>query len=267
MDKVAQEVKQEEVIEQPVNNVTVSTVEDDKREAMGEETPQPKEVKEESKKENVEDETKPPKKTRSQRRIERQSKELKELREEMEALKQESKPKAKEEAIEPDPSDFEEYEEYEKALEEFKKPKAEPEPKEKKPSAYDKRVAEMTEDGREEYEDFDTLVTAPDLALTQDLLNEILDTDNPSDTLYYLASNKDLTKKVSSMDAKGRAKELLKIEIKLEDKPVVPQKKVTTAPEPINPLNGGSETIRTPETANSYKEYEQLRAKQSKTAW
>lgn len=256
-----QEVKQEEIIEP--SNVTVSTVEDDKREAMGEEPEKAKE--EEPKKEEVKDETKPPKKTRSQRRIERQAKELKELREEMEALKQESKPKAKEEAKEPDPSDFEEYEEYEKALEDFKKPK--PKEEEKKPSAYDKRIAEMTEDGREEYEDFDTLVTAPDLALTQDLLKEILDTDNPSDTLYYLANNKDLTKKVSSMDAKGRAKELLKIEIKLENKTVEPQKKVTAAPEPINPLNGGSETIRTPETANSYKEYEQLRAKQSKQAW
>lgn len=273
MDK---EIEKEVIIERPVNNIVIETAQDDIKNAgividepkMQESKPE-KEAKEEAPKEE-----KPQKKSRAQRKIERQNQEIRDLKQENEKLaKQESKPKkVKEEVSEPNAEDFETYEEYEEALASHKKQAVVEEPEKDKPQPKeDKRIANMREDGAEDYEDFNEKVSDPQLPLTQTMLNEALDTESPQDIVYYLASNKDITKKIASMSEDKQKREILKIEVLLEQKEKEPKKedkvRVSKAPEPINPLNGGTETVRTPETAESYSEYENLRAKQNRSSW
>jgi len=240
---MSEEIKTEQVEKQPEvedNGIVVSSLEDDMN-ALGVQT----EVKQESKeedtqpKEEAKDEVKQPKKSRSQRRIERLAKENQELKEQLET--QESKPQAKEDALIPDAEDFENYEDYEKALEDFNNPPVKAKP-EQQPNE-DARIADMREDGVEEYEDFEELVTAPDLALTQSVLNEALEAENPADIVYYLATHKDEAKKIAGMSPRQMSKALVKIEMDLEKKPAK-KTKVTKAPEPIKPVEGGSATVK-----------------------
>jgi len=63
-------------------------------------------------------------------------------------------------------------------------------------------------------------------------------------------------------------KEILKIELKLEEKPTVNSLKASSAPEPINPIEGNSPEVRSPETAKNYDEFQRLRINQaSKAGW
>lgn len=264
---MAEEKKQEEAVN-PLENFKVETPKDDIKKAEQSMEPEKQESKPEDAKaqEEVkkEENTEPPKKSRSQRRIEKQNQEIKNLKAELEA-KQESKPKeVKEEAKEPNAEDFEEFDDYEEALKKFEEKKVKPK-EEVKPKA-DARIANMQKDGREQHKDFDKLVSAKDFPLTQEVLNEVLETDVPADVLYHLANNKKLAKKIADLDKKGIQRELIKIELKLEEKPTK-EVKVTKAPEPINPLNGGTETVRTLETTKSYNEYERLRNQTKNQKW
>jgi len=209
------------------------------------------------KEEAVKTEEKKPKKSRAQRKIERQNRELKQANERIAEL--ESKPQAKEDAPILDADDFEDYDEYLEALasqDEEPKPK-EAEKKEEKPQA-DNRIDDMFEDGIEDHEDFDKLVRDKDLKISEPLLNEILEAENPSDVAYYLATNKELSEKISSMTPRQIAKEVVKIELILEDKP---QKsvQVSKAPEPITPLEGNSSKQKSLNDDNlSFEDHEAL---------
>lgn len=260
-----------------VSNVIIESFEDDMK-AMGVEIPDVKESKEtvqtpkEDDKKAVETKTADKKQSRAQRRIQRQQDEIKALKEQI--ATQESKPsKVKEEAKAPEPEEFEDYEAYETALAEFestaKKPDTKPEKKENKDDGLATRIAEMREDGIEDYSDFEELVSVTDLALTVDIINEALDSENPSEIVYYLAKNKKETLRISKLTKKQIQKEILKIELKLEEKPTVNSlKAASNAPEPINPIDGSSPEVRTAETATSYNEFERMRtAQRGKPGW
>ena len=267
MEVEQQEEVKKEVVEQ--TSQIVETYEDDLKRAgfKVDETQEVQETKEDLQTPKVDEtkaveETKEPKKSRAQRKIERQNQRIKDL--ELQINTQETKPvEVKVDGNEPEPEDFEDYDDYEKALEVFNKPskKPEPEAEEKTDTALETRIAEMREDGVEDYPDFDDLISAPDLALSQAVLNEVLDSDNPSDIAYYLATHKDKTKEIAKMSKKQIQKELMKIEIGLENKPGVKEtKKTTQAPEPINPIEGSnSPDVRNAKEATSYTEFERLR--------
>lgn len=182
-------------------------------------------------------EEKKPKKSRAQRKIERQNRELKEKDKKIAEL--ESKPVAKEETPEINVDDYENYDDYVEALaskeEEIKEEPQKEEPKLEE----DSQVKDLFDDGNEDYEDFEEKVRAKDLVISEDLLNEILEAESPSEVAYYLANNKELSEKLSNMTPREIAKEVTKIESKLETKP---QKsvQVSKAPEPITPLEGNS---------------------------
>lgn len=270
------------VVEVPKDTMVIETAQDDidklgltLEELQGKQESKPTDSANPEVKEDVKEvikEEEPVKKSRSQRRIERQAQENKELKKELEELKSTKETPKVEKLVEPDMDNFDNYEDYEKALEFYEKKSNAKEvvkeipKKEQEETKGDNRIVEAFEDGKEDYKDFEELVRAPDLQLSESLLNEALDSETPSDVLYYLASNKELTRKISSLDERGIKKEILKIELALENKQTV-SKKVTNAPEPINPLNGGTEAVRTINDAKSYTEYENLRNATRKNEW
>ena len=274
-------IKQEQaVVETPQDNFVIETAEDDIKNAGIDITAQPEKqeskpsdadpvVKEEVK--QVEQESKPPKKSRSQRRIERQSQEIKDLKAEL-GQKQETKPaEVKVEA--PEPEDFDDFDDYEEALAKFEtnpvveKETQKPETKaDKSESVLQKRIAEINADGAEDYDDYSELMKAEDLIISKPMLEEMLEFDSPSDIAYYLATHKDKSKEMATMSKRQIQKEMIKIEIALESKPQK-EVKVTKIPEPINPLNGGTETVRTLKDSKTYKEYESLRKIDQRSNW
>lgn len=203
-------------------------------------------------------EEKPKKKSRAQKRIERQQRENIALREEIERLKTQT-PKKEKEVEEIDPDAYDTYEEYLDALaeSEIQEPKQEQQT-EAKPQI-DTKIEDMFEDGNEDYEDFDEKVKAPDLPLTEQLLSNVLESESPADVAYYLANNKDLTKKLAGMSDKKQLKEIAKIELKLENKEEKKEVEVSKAPAPIEPLDGGRQPVKSlDDDGLSYEEYEKL---------
>lgn len=260
MDNNPTEKTEQTKIDNQDNGIVVESVEDDMRtygvdvqESKGEEEAANPEAATDTPKE---DEQKPKKKSRAQRKIERQARELKEKEEEIERLRsksqesnQEEKP-GKEDAAEIDIDDFETYEEYKAAVdkaEEVANTKAdatETKDKEEKPEnglpkELNTRIADMTEDGQEDYDNFDEVVRNPELPLTQTVLEAITVSEQAADIAYYLGTHLDRAKKLAAMDKRAMDKEILRIEIELEKKPnkVV---RTTSAPDPINPVNGGN---------------------------
>jgi len=229
-----EEVKEEKV--EADNGFETHTLESDMK-SIGiepeeqESIDEPKSNQKEEAKKEVE---KPHRKNRAQRKIEQQNRKIKELEQKLST--KEPEPQQEEKVIDID--DYENYDDYLEAIENAEKPKQESKPEEKS-DAPDERINDMFEDGAEEYEDFDKLVRSEDLILSENLLNEVLESDDPAALAYYLASNKDKSKELSNMTPRQIQKALLRIELEQEKKPA---KKVKTsnAPEPITPVNGES---------------------------
>lgn len=199
---------------------------------------------------------KPKKKSRAQRKIERQAREIKELKEAA-GSSQESNPDdtpGKEEKgiiniDDIDIDDYEDYESYQKAVdeaEEVAKTKAaatNTDDHEEKPKGrtkeFNTRIADMREDGNEDYENFEEVVSNPKLALTESVLEKVTESENAADIAYYLGTHLDKAKEIAGMNDKAQAKAIMRIEIELE---TTPNKvaRVTSAPDPINPVGGGN---------------------------
>ena len=217
------------------------------------------ESQEEPKKEEAKTEKKP-KKSRAQKKIERQAREIKELKANanQEPIREDQH---EQEDDEPKVEDFEDYDDYLDALEEQSSKKEDKKvvtPVEVK-SQPDTRIQDMLEDGNEDYDNFQELVEAPDLALTQGLLNLVLEAEAPADVAYYLASNKNETKELAKLSKRQQEKAILKMELKLENGEEKKEVKQSKAPEPINPLNGGSNSAKTINDDDlSYEDHEKL---------
>jgi hypothetical protein len=92
--------------------------------------------------------------------------------------------------------------------------------------------------GKEKYKDFAELTLNKDLILSTDTVQILLDTEIPEEIMYYLASNSDVSEKISGLDPVRAAKEIGKIEVKLSKgvESTVKHKKQSSAPEPISPV-------------------------------
>ena len=190
--------------------------------------------------------------SRKERRIQRLANENKKLREENEKLK---KKHAKQ--SEPNIDDYESYDDYLKAIENG----------ETKEESVDDDLEnyeaqqELLANGKDSYDDFEELVCAEDLALTQDILNIITDMDNGEDVAYYLAKHKDETRKIANMPFESMYKSLLRIEVDIEksQKKSTSKAKVTNAPDPIKPVNGSGVKAKTIDDSDlSFEEHEAL---------
>jgi len=191
-------------------------------------------------------EEEPKKLSRRERRIQKQANENRELREKVKVLesKQTEQP-AKEDVPEINIDDFESYDDYVKALEKQEEsPKEEAKTETKKSNTEtvldEEAQQDMLEDGIEDYEDFEELVMADDLALTEDVLSHVLESESSSDIAYYLATHKDETRDIAKLSPRKMAKAILKIEMKLESSPKQKAVRTTKAPEPIKPVSGNS---------------------------
>ena len=190
-------------------------------------------------------EEEPKKLSRKERRVQKLANTNKELRERVAELEsKETEQPPKEEASEINIDDFESYDDYVKALEEQEKT-----PKEKEPVVKESKTEtvldveaqqDMLEDGIEDYDNFEELVMADDLALTENVLGLVLDAENSSDVAYYLATHKEETRGIAEMTPKKMAKAILKIEMKLESSPKQKAVRTTNAPKPITPVSGQS---------------------------
>lgn len=247
--------------EQEDSGIVIESVQDDMRsygidvvqESMDEEEEDTPETSTDTPKEDGQE--KPKKKSRAQRKIERQARELKEKEEEIKRLKewresnQDEDPGQEEDHEEIDIDDFETYEEYKAAVDRAKEvaktkaPATEKDIDNEAPKGItkelSKRIADMTEDGQEDYSNFDEVVRNPELPLTVQVLDAITSSEQAADIAYYLGTHLDRAKKLAQMDKRAMDKEILRIEIELEKKPnkVV---RTTKAPDPINPVRGGS---------------------------
>ena len=206
-----------------------------------------------------EEQHKQPKKSRAQRTIERLKRENKALRE---APQQEAKPETvKADAKEIDINDFENYDDYLVALEESENAAPQKEATKAEPEAkgQDTRVNDLFEDGEEDFENFRELVSAEDLKLSQPMLEEVLEYDNPAAMAYYLATHKDLSAKIAGMSTRQMQRELVKIELELGDEPENKVVRHTNAPDPINPIDGQSAEAKSLDDDNiSFEQHEKL---------
>ena len=234
-----------------VDGITTHSVETDlaaldkERDLEEVESQESKEPEPEAAAEEPKEEAKPPKKSRSQRRIERLAQENKDLKAQLETKA--VTPPA-EEPKEIDINDYEDYDAYEAAVKaaetqepsEVETPSS---PEQTTPTAKEGDILDLLEEGKDAYEDFTELVKAEDLALTEDILDYVLETDNGTDITYYLATHKEETLDIAQMSPAARVKALAKIEIKLENKPPKTVR-TTQAPKPITPSSGASPKVK-----------------------
>jgi hypothetical protein len=100
---------------------------------------------------------------------------------------------------------------------------------------------ELVMSGSDKYEDFEEVVFAPNVQITPYMADAILNLDEPdmkAEVAYYLAKNQKEALQISRLAPSRQAAEIGKLEMKLSSKPE-PQKKPSSAPEPIAPVNAG----------------------------
>lgn len=90
------------------------------------------------------------------------------------------------------------------------------------------------EEASERYPDFKQVVYNDQLAISEVMADTIRGSDIGPDIAYYLGSNPDQAKRIFGLPAHLQAKEIGKIEAKLESNP--PARKTSNAPAPINPV-------------------------------
>lgn len=228
------------------------------------------------------------KKPRAQKRIESLSSHNRELQKELDALKAEKKGVKPEPKEVIDPDDFDDYDKYLDALDE--QDKAKPSKKEDKPEDNAQKVdvnfqntldsLELKfDDTRDIHEDFDDLVRKPldegGPALSQTMLEAINEFDNAGDVTYELAKNVTESIRIANLKPMKQILEINKLSAKLTKEAEKAKdvktvgKKVTNAPDPINPLGGGDTPTNSLADAQSYGDYQKMRSKQnaSRNGW
>ena len=95
--------------------------------------------------------------------------------------------------------------------------------------------AEREEEARAKYDDFDQVAYNPNLRITDVMAETIKASEAGTDLAYWLGSNPKEADRISRLSPLLQAREIGKIEAKLSAEP--PQKKTTSAPEPIRPVS------------------------------
>lgn len=95
--------------------------------------------------------------------------------------------------------------------------------------------AEREEEARNKYDDFEQVAYNPQLRVTDTMAETIKASDIGPDLAYWLGSNPKEADRISRLSPIMQAREIGKIEAKLGIEP--PQKKTTSAPEPIRPVS------------------------------
>lgn len=220
--------------------------------------------------------------TKGKADAERRAEEAERKLREAEARRETAKPKAEDE---PDPADFEDYQEYLAKYNEWRgaspdvrDPKKDPEKPDKpdkpeKPADDDtagnddhelrdalEDVEDSFTDAREKFEDFDAVIGADDVQITRDMVIAMADADDPGAIAYHLGKNKAEAARIATLSPLAQAREIGKLEVKLQAKPEKPKPKTTEAPDPIDPVGGSDGTPAKKELGEmSFSEFEKER--------
>jgi hypothetical protein len=129
-------------------------------------------------------------------------------------------------------------------------------------------VEELKTDGPKYYKDFVEVVTDNTLPITVEILDAVRNSDNeivtPADVLYFLGKNKAETVRISRLNPIQVAREIVKIETKIEiAKAAAPRKKEhsehSNATAPIKPTRTSTVIITKDPEKMSQSEYEKWR--------
>lgn len=100
------------------------------------------------------------------------------------------------------------------------------------------------EKGSEKYEDFSELVLNNDLKISDSMVDILVTSEIAEDVLYYLGKNPDISADIAKKSPVEAAREIGRIEARLLAPPL--RKKITNAPEPINPVRTTGVTEKDP---------------------
>lgn len=104
----------------------------------------------------------------------------------------------------------------------------------KQHAAVEDAYAEREEEARSKYDDFEQVAYNPQLRVTDVMAETIKASDMGPDLAYWLGSNPKEADRISRLSPLLQAREIGKIEARLAAQP--PQKKTSSAPEPIRPV-------------------------------
>lgn len=186
------------------------------------------------------------------------------LEDELNFYKSKESTKPYEDEKEISPLDFDTYEEYEEALNKANtksQSKKEEAPKETDRTfeSAARKLEDVFDDAREKYTDFDNVIKNPNIPITKDMVIALSELENAGEVAYFLATNEETAKEISQLSPYKQAIELAKIESKLNAKP---NKKVSNAPDPIDPVKPNGDVSKTDPSKMSFAEYEQYMNKQ-----
>ena len=118
--------------------------------------------------------------------------------------------------------------------------------------------AAQVANARTRYTDYDAVVTAPDVPITDAVVEIVMQSDVGADVAYHIASNKALAAEISAMSPIEAARAIGRIEAQIS----APKPRTTsTAPEPISPVKGTASATKDP-AKMSMAEYKKWRASQ-----
>ena len=137
------------------------------------------------------------------------------------------------------PDQFETYEDYAEALAEQK---AQKKIQEHEAQRYQEGARsaylDREEEARIKYDDFETVAYNKNLKITNEMVATIMESESGPEIVYWLGSNPKEAERISKLSPLQQAREIGKIESKLETNP--PVKKTSSAPDPINPVKAKS---------------------------
>lgn len=140
----------------------------------------------------------------------------------------------------PQPSQFQDYESFVEALTEWKTDQklasirqetlAQQQAREARERA--EQVHKKLSSAADKYEDFEEVALDPSVPISQHMAEAIAESDMGGDLAYYLGTHRTEAEKISRMSPVQQVRELVKLEAKLSEPPVVK----SSAPKPISPI-------------------------------
>lgn len=154
----------------------------------------------------------------------------------------------------PKPEQFETHDEYQEALIDWKverrlKAKEETDGKKAEEGHRAERMKSFNEQvskAKEKYEDFDLVVSNPEIPITEQVMGLILESDHGAEVAYHLGNNPDVAHRIATLSPTAAAREFGRLEARFAEPAETKEKtrtqtkpnKVPGAPPPIKPLSG-----------------------------
>lgn len=112
-------------------------------------------------------------------------------------------------------------------------------------------------DARTRYADFDAVVTAPDVAITENMARSMAMGEHGADVAYHLGTNKDLSREIAGMSPDQQAGAIAMLDRLIPQQRPKP-KTQTSAPDPVTPVKATATGVGDP-SKMSADEYDKWR--------